>query len=364
MTNILLARLVAGSAGFIQDWQAGFRARRGCRDNTMALRSLCSEMLKLGKSLALTFIDYAAAFDSVSHKFIDLALKEAGVGNKERAIFKEIYKTASAFTAVKAEDGGSANSNTFPIRRGVVQGDVTSPLYFIMALELILRRHDTTPDKGVPLAETVIHTLGYADDLALVDDGDAEGIANSTTRVSSISKGSEEDADMTLSIPKTKVMHVRQQDAVSPMTDQEENNACKFICKHPGCDKALREAGASVKTRRMYRAIYEAASATTKVESVDGKTVMSRPFMIKRGVVQGDITSPLYFVIALELILRKYDTHPNKGGDLGGVRVHTLGYADDAALIDYDHVCHCGGLKNRGRHANESNSETRYRLPP
>ena len=45
--------------------------------------------------------------------------------------------------------------------------------------------------------------------------------------------------------------------------------------------------------------------------------------MIKRDVVQGDITSPLYFVLTMELILRKYETHPNKSVDLGGVRVLT-----------------------------------------
>ena len=94
----------------------------------MALRSLCDEVLKLGKSLAVTFIDYAAAFDSVSHKFIDEALQTAGVGNKERTIFRQIYKSASAFTTVKSADGGNTHSATFPIRRGVVQGDVTSPL--------------------------------------------------------------------------------------------------------------------------------------------------------------------------------------------------------------------------------------------
>ena len=93
LANILLARLTAGSTGFLQDWQAGFRPNRGCRDNTMVLRSLCDEVLKLGKSLAITFIDYAAAFDSVSHKFIDEALQIAGVGNKERAIFRQIYKS-------------------------------------------------------------------------------------------------------------------------------------------------------------------------------------------------------------------------------------------------------------------------------
>ena len=64
----------------------------------------------------------------------------------------------------------------------------------------------------------MIYTLGYADDLALIEYGDADGIAKSSARVSSISEGSNEEADMSLSIPKTKVLHVRKQDAVSPTT--------------------------------------------------------------------------------------------------------------------------------------------------
>ena len=64
---------------------------------------------------------------------------------RKNDIFKEIYKSVSAFTSVKASYGGTVESDTFPVRRGVVQENVSSLLYFILALELILRRHDTLP---------------------------------------------------------------------------------------------------------------------------------------------------------------------------------------------------------------------------
>ena len=38
-------------------------------------------------SYVLTFLDYRAAFDSVSHKFLDEALGEAGCSHKTKAIF-------------------------------------------------------------------------------------------------------------------------------------------------------------------------------------------------------------------------------------------------------------------------------------
>ena len=61
-----------------------------------------------------------------------------------------------------------------------------SPLYFILALELILKDHDTNPDKGVNFGGKTLHTLGYADDAALVDGS----INVSTERVTAIAQGS------------------------------------------------------------------------------------------------------------------------------------------------------------------------------
>ena len=99
-------------------------------------------MLSLGKSIAVTFIDYSAAFDSVSHLFLDTTLKDSGVSVKLWAMFRAVYQSASAYTTVATADGKKVKSDIFPIDRGVVQGDITSTLYFILALELILRIHD------------------------------------------------------------------------------------------------------------------------------------------------------------------------------------------------------------------------------
>lgn len=150
-------------------------------------------------------------------------------------MFRAIYEAASAFTTVSAADGRKVKSESFQIDRGVVQGDITSPLYFILALELILRIHDSSPDKGVTLADTVVHTFAYADDIALPNDGDDTDIEMSSDRVSSISSGAREDGDMDVSIKKTKVLQVRQQDDVTPTTSEEAKQVCKFICKHPEC---------------------------------------------------------------------------------------------------------------------------------
>ena len=165
----------------------------------------------------------------------------AGASNKLRAMFRAVYRSAAAFTKVPGADGKSAKSGVFPIRRGVLQGDITSPLYCILALDLIMRMHDNRVDKGVSLGATIVHTLGYADDIAMVDGGCANGVLCSSARVTAITRGSKQDADiMSISIPKTKSIHVRAQDPISETTDEEAIQECKFTCPHLTCEFKFR----------------------------------------------------------------------------------------------------------------------------
>ena len=238
LAHIILARLLLPSEGYLQDWQAGFRANRGCRDNSMVLRTICDEMIKLGEKIAIMFVDYSAAFDTVSHKFIDRALKDAGASNKVRAMFRAVYSAATAFATAPTTDGKKIKSPIFEINRGVLQGDITSPIYFILALELILRLHDQRPE-GVSLLGTIISTLGYADDLGLLNYGDEKGLKKASERITAIAIGSRKDADMKVSLPKTKVLHVRDQDPITATTTEEAISQCKHECPNIGCSSVF-----------------------------------------------------------------------------------------------------------------------------
>ena len=235
LTQCLLARLNKETDGFLAEWQAGFRSQRGCRDNVLVLRTLYDDMIAKGEELYVSFIDYSAAFDTVSHKHIDLALAAAGATDKTRAIFRAIYNAATARTEVEGTDGKKIFSDVFPIRRGVVQGDITSPIYFVLALELILRTHDRHARRGVDFGGQRVHTLGYADDAALIDSD--RSVA--TTRVTDIAQGSREDADMHINVTKTKVMAVCEQDKVTATTGAEAEKVCKLVCRNAGCERVF-----------------------------------------------------------------------------------------------------------------------------
>ena len=132
LSQCMLVRINKETDGYLSDWQAGIRERRGCRDNIMIMmRTMFEDVVEQGREMCATFIDNSAAFDSVSHKFIDTTLQKAGASIKTRRMFRAIYKAASAVTKVNDVNGITSYSESFPIRRGVLQGDITSPVYFI-----------------------------------------------------------------------------------------------------------------------------------------------------------------------------------------------------------------------------------------
>ena len=86
----LLKRVVNECEWFLSDWQSGFRSGRGCRDNILLLRVLYDNIIANNKQSVVTYIDFTAAFDTVSHRFLDKALEKAGATRKTRALFRSI----------------------------------------------------------------------------------------------------------------------------------------------------------------------------------------------------------------------------------------------------------------------------------
>ena len=82
-------------------------------------------------------------------------------------------------------------------------------------------------------------------------------------------------------------------------------------------DCALMDAGVSAKVRRIVRAIFTAATGLVRLRQPGGGDVISQPFNIERGVLQGDILSLVSFIAGLDRVFRLHDA-VNAGVVVGG----------------------------------------------
>ena len=235
LSAVIARRLHVELESKLPDSQAGFRPARGTRDNVCILKWTINMLLRESKPAVVTFIDYTAAFDSESQLFLDEALKAADVPIKLRRIIQSIFHAATGCVRVTKPNGEHMMSDSFDISRGVLQGDIFSPVAFIAGLMCTFALHDipgSGVEVGVPPHQVTISSLEYADDAGLID----ENVEAASRRISSISAGSRKDAAMEISIPKTKGMHIHQQVQVSK-TETEEIAALnlKFAC--PDCTR-------------------------------------------------------------------------------------------------------------------------------
>ena len=193
------------------------------------------------KDCVVTFIDFAGAFDSVSHKFLDEALWKAGASRKSHALFRSIYKAASGTARVLGLNGKNTYSHTFNIERGVIQGDIMSPIFFIIALDQLMQRYDTSGE-GIRVGNiNEIRVLGYADDIAMI----GPSAAALTDRLTTFANESLQRADMQVKLKKTFTQVVKEQEPVDKATEEEIEEAeakFDFKCEYAsaGCQQKFK----------------------------------------------------------------------------------------------------------------------------
>jgi hypothetical protein len=210
---------------YLPGTQAGFRKGRSTRDNSLVLRSLINLAIELRTRLCVTFLDLKQAFDSVSHACLEEALRDAGASDKSIAMFRAVYSRAKGAVRVTGADGSRLISREFDIGRGVLQGDLISPLYFIIALAYVFKKSD--PGGSAKILGLLIDALFYADDAALLS-STAEEAAK---RMDAISKALREMADMEIHLGKTKVLHAQETIQVAKPTaaDYETEEVKKLL---------------------------------------------------------------------------------------------------------------------------------------
>ena len=91
MLKILQARLQQYMNHEFPDVQAGFRKRRGTRDQIANICWIIKKAREFQKNIYFCFIDYAKAFDSVDHNKLWKILKEMEIPDHLTYLLRNLY---------------------------------------------------------------------------------------------------------------------------------------------------------------------------------------------------------------------------------------------------------------------------------
>ena len=162
---IVLNRLVKVLDEKMPETQAGFRHGRGTIEQILFLRQVLERRYEHKKETIVAFLDFSSAFDSIDRKALWDLLRIAGVPDLFVGLIRSMYEQ----TLCKIKAYGKLGK-PFKVGTGVRQGDVMSPLLFLLAIEYVIRMALRETD-GVQFAENLkTSSAEYADDVALLSD--------------------------------------------------------------------------------------------------------------------------------------------------------------------------------------------------
>ncbi|CAH2097703.1 unnamed protein product [Euphydryas editha] len=143
--------------------QAGFRKDFSTIDHIHTIKQIVQKYNEYNKNIYLAFIDYSKAFDCLEHQSVWQSLKEQGIQNSYVNIIKKIYSESKA--CIRLESIG----DSFPINRGVRQGDPLSPKLFTAVLEQVFRKLNWE-HLGLNINGSRLNNLRFADDIILLEE--------------------------------------------------------------------------------------------------------------------------------------------------------------------------------------------------
>ena len=145
----------------LSDRQKGFRKVDGVGANITFLPNIFDYAKRERKLISLCFLDIRKAFDSVSHKSVQVALTAKGVTVKLRRYIKCAYQEATTVLEFCGDKSGVIKLGT-----GIRQGNPLSPILFKLLLDLVL---SSLPEElGFEVEGERTNYRSYAPDMVLV----------------------------------------------------------------------------------------------------------------------------------------------------------------------------------------------------
>jgi len=162
--SVILQRIMAPIETRLRKEQAGFRPYRSCIDQISTLRIIIEQSIEWQSALYLVFVDYEKAFDSINRECIWMELRNLGVPEKLIRLISEAY---NGFRCKVLHEG--VQSESFVSLTGVRQGDLLSPLLFLVIMDKVMRAATKNKPRGITWIQTErLEDLDYADDACLL----------------------------------------------------------------------------------------------------------------------------------------------------------------------------------------------------
>ena len=161
---LILKRLERKIDEKLRDEQAGFRKGRSCTDQIFILRHVVQQCAEYRNPLMMAFVDYEKAFDSVHRPILWRVLRHYGIPLKYVNLIKSVHERSRCKVNVNG-----VLSSEFPVNSGVLQGNVLSPMLFILLMDFVMRRTVMDGGEGLDWIDNgKLADLEYADDAVLI----------------------------------------------------------------------------------------------------------------------------------------------------------------------------------------------------
>ena len=164
LSRIILNRMSSIVDPHLRKEQAGFRKGKSCADQIFTLRQILEQSNEWNTSLYANFIDFTKAFDSIHRPALWEILSHYGIPNKIISIIKMLYRDFQARVIC-----GMELTDSFPIKTGVKQGCMLSPLLFTFCIDWLMKQTTKHASRGISWTfQKSLEDLDFADDIALI----------------------------------------------------------------------------------------------------------------------------------------------------------------------------------------------------
>lgn len=161
-SSSIATRLKQGVSSIISETQSGFLKDRNIHNNIRLVLDLLDYNDLISDDSFILFLDFYKAFDSVEHPFILETLTRFGFEDKFRKIIDILYNDINSSVSL-----GYGTGKRFSVKRGIRQGCGSSPLLFIMVVEMLAILIKNSSVAGIEIMDNFLIISQLADDTTL-----------------------------------------------------------------------------------------------------------------------------------------------------------------------------------------------------